>query len=145
LVGVGDGRSRPALDTLASTRPYVHVLGARFDADKVRALAPAALLLVPGLVGLTIVDAFALELPLVTTAIDYHSPEIEYLVPEENGVLVEHADDPSAYARAVVGLLGDPDRLARLREGCSRAARRYTIQAMVARVADGVAAALEAP
>jgi L-malate glycosyltransferase len=38
-------------------------------------------MLMPGLVGLAVLDAFADGIPRVTTVIEYHSPEIEYLVP----------------------------------------------------------------
>jgi glycosyltransferase involved in cell wall biosynthesis len=145
LLIVGEGPSHPDIERLASTRSHVRLLGPLFDADKVRALAPASILLAPGSLGLTIVDSFALELPVVTTAAYNHGPEIEYLVPGDNGLIVEPPEDVEGYARAVVDLLRDPKRLAHLRKGCRRDALRYTNEAMVERFAEGVLAALDAP
>jgi glycosyltransferase involved in cell wall biosynthesis len=145
LLVIGDGPGRRQLEDLAQGRTHVRYLGPLFGEEKIAALAPASLMLIPGLVGLTIVDAFALELPLVTTSIDYHSPEIEYLVPEDNGLIVDPPDDSDKYAQTVLELLRDPERLERLREGCRRDALRYTNGAMVDRFATGVLAALEAP
>jgi hypothetical protein len=39
------------------------------------------LVLMPGLVGLAVLDASALEVPLVTTAVPYHTPELTTLKP----------------------------------------------------------------
>jgi glycosyltransferase involved in cell wall biosynthesis len=143
LLVIGDGPARAELEQLAASRPYVRVLGPLFDVEKVNALAAASVLLVPGLVGLTVLDAFALELPLVTTAVDFHSPEFEYLVHGENGLVVEPADDAGLYARAVVELMRTPGLAERLRAGCRRDALRYTNEAMVARFAGGIREALE--
>jgi glycosyltransferase involved in cell wall biosynthesis len=145
LLVVGDGPGRHQLEELVRGRAHIRYVGPLFGEEKAAALAAASLMVIPGLVGLTIVDAFALELPLVTTSVDYHSPEIEYLVHEDNGLIVDPPDDPDNYAGTVLQLLRDPERLARLREGCRRDALRYTNEAMVERFATGVLEALEAP
>jgi hypothetical protein len=98
----------------------------------------------PGLVGLAILDSFALEVPLVTTSDVAHSVEIAYLEHDVNGLMVS-ADEvtPAMYAESVVSLLRDPVRLERLRRRCRDDRQRYTIEEMVRRFADGVEAALE--
>jgi glycosyltransferase involved in cell wall biosynthesis len=144
LLIVGDGPDRDEVERLAALRPYVRCLGPLFGEEKVRMLAAGSVMLVPGLVGLTVLDAFALELPLLTTAADSHGPEIEYLVNGDNGLVVDSPNDPESYAREIVGLLCNPDRLSRLRDGCRRDALRYTNEAMVDRFAGGVLEALAA-
>lgn len=144
LVVVGAGPEAGKFREAARRHPWIHYVGPRFDEAKVPFFAASRLLLMPGLVGLAVLDAFALETPLVTTAVDYHSPEIDYLENGVNGVIVEPADDPGLYARAVVELLRDDARRARLVQGCRAARERYTVEDMAARFADGVVAALAA-
>ncbi len=145
LLVVGGGEDESLVRAAAATRPWLHYVGPRFGREKVAHLALGDLFLMPGLVGLAILDAFALELPLVTTAVDYHSHEIEYLEDGRNGRLVTEPDDPSAYAHAVVGLLRDRDALERLRAGCRETASEVTVERMVERFCGGVVAALDAP
>jgi glycosyltransferase involved in cell wall biosynthesis len=89
----------------------------------------AQVFLNPGLVGLTILEAFAAGLPVVTADFRNHSPEIEYLVPGVNGVIT--AADRESYASAVVNLLDDDALRASLREGALATARSHSIEAMV--------------
>ena len=100
------------------------------------------LILMPGLVGLAVIDSFVAGLPIVTTDLSYHSPEIEYLRSGENGVMVAPADDPAAYAAEVSALLLDGDRLQHLRKGCAMSAERYSMSQMVERFASGIREAL---
>jgi glycosyltransferase involved in cell wall biosynthesis len=138
LLVVGDGPQRSVVEAAAISRPWLRYLGVATGDELVRATVEADLLLMPGLVGLVVLDAFALQTPLVTTAVDFHSPEIEYLVDGENGVVVDDWRSVSAYVDAVAGLWSDKDRLMRLREGCRLAAERYTVEAMVENFATGV-------
>jgi glycosyltransferase involved in cell wall biosynthesis len=98
--------------------------------------------LMPGGVGLAILDAFALQLPLVTTDCGTHGPEICYLQHGENGWMTE--DDPVAYADAVAGLLRDRVRLERFRARCLADARRYSLENMTRHFAEGIRKALGA-
>ena len=81
------------------------VFGDETAADLLR---QSTLLLMPGLVGLAVVDSFATGCPLVTVDLPFHSPEIEYLENGVNGVCLPAGTTPTAYAEAVVELLGDP-------------------------------------
>ena len=96
--------------------------------------------LMPGLVGLGVLDSFAYGTPMVTTDVPYHSPEIEYLRHGENGLIV--ADDVRTYAEAVTELLTDETWRLQLRRGGEAALETFTIQAMARRFADGVLEAL---
>lgn len=141
FIGAGPDEGRVA--RAAAQRPWLHWLGPRFEADKVAYLMLAQVLLLPGAVGLGVLDAFALRLPLVTIAERYHGPEIAYVAHGTNGIVVPPTDQPDQYAKAVITLLHDPLLLDRLRDGCARAAEHYTIEAMSARFADGIVRALD--
>jgi len=145
LIVIGDGPEAPAVRTAAAGRPWMHVLGACFGAEKAQAMALGDALLLPGLVGLAILDGFALGLPLITADVPFHSHEVDYLVDGRNGVLVRDWRSADAYAGAVARTLGDPALLARLREGCRVAADTYTIEAMADHFAAGALAALGRP
>lgn len=142
LVVIGTGVQADLIKAAAFEETWIKYVGPKFDRDKVPYFALAKVALMPGLVGLAVLDSFALEVPLVTTDIDFHSPEIEYLEDGINGVIVEDALNPFAYADVVAGLLTDEDRLATLRAGCREAQTKYTIEEMVTRFTAGVLEAL---
>ena len=96
----------------------------------------------PGLVGLSVLDAFALGLPMVTCDLPYHSPEIEYLVDGENGLVLAADTSAAEYGDNVAALMNDSDRLNRLSAGALASAEQYTVEEMVDRFATGILTAL---
>ena len=123
--GLGGVRFLGAVPDWESSAPYL------FAAD---------VLLNPGYLGLSINHAFAFGLPVVSqrpprTGIRYHSPEIAYLIPGENGELAA-PDDPAALASAVEKVLARRDRYA---EHALRYAREHLA---VDRMVDGLEAAI---
>lgn len=136
LLVIGDGPQRADVESWAGTRPWVHAAGARFGRDKALLLSLAQLWLNPGLVGLGILDAFCAGLPLLTTDLPLHSPEIEYLEPGGNGLMVP--PDAGAFADAIDALLVDPARLQALRASAVESSHRYSIEAMAQNFAAGV-------
>ena len=143
LIVIGGGPEREKVTEAAQQHTWIHDIGPKDDHGKVPFWAMAKLLLMPGLVGLVVVDSFALGVPLVTTDYPFHSPEIDYLKDGENGCIVNCGDDSSAYAVAVVALLRDPERLAGLKEGATRSSEFHTIENMAASFADGVIQCLQ--
>lgn len=143
LILVGAGPSQEVAREAASSLPWVHYTGPLFGREKATAFATAKTLLMPGLVGLAVLDSFAFSRPIVTTNIDYHSPEISYVVDRENGLITE--DDIASYAAVVGQLFRDPALESRLRDGCHRSAKRYTLHNMVDRFSYGVQMALARP
>lgn len=133
---VGDGADRPLVEQFSAAHPWARYLGLRFGQDKVDAMSLAQVVLNPGMVGLSILDSFILETPLVTTDCGIHSPEIAYLKHGENGVMT--ADDMRSYVDGVVQLLGQPEALARLKAGCAASAPVYTVQNMADNYVDGI-------
>jgi glycosyltransferase involved in cell wall biosynthesis len=143
LIIIGDGPERAKVTEAARQHPWIHDIGPKDDHGKVPFWAMAKLLLMPGLVGLVVVDSFALGVPLVTTDFPFHSPEIDYLKDGVNGCIVPCGDDPNAYADAVAGLLRDPARIASLKQGAIRSAELHTIDTMARSFADGVLRCLD--
>lgn len=143
LLAIGAGESLPVLQTLARERPWLVLAGPRFGRDKAALMRSASLFLMPGLVGLAVLDAGVAGLPAVTTAWPWHSPEIAYLEDGENAVIVPEWESLEAYAEAVAALLADEPRRARLAANAAASARAYTIEAMAERFAGGVLRALD--
>jgi glycosyltransferase involved in cell wall biosynthesis len=142
IVLMGSGVDRPLVDCFASKHSWAIACGPTFGREKALTLSLAKLLLMPGLVGLAIIDAFTAEVPIVTTDVPYHSPEIDYLINGVNGKMIPTTDSVSDYVAAVVSLLSNHGRLAALREGCRASAGEYTMNSMVTRFTDGVLNAL---
>ena len=101
-------------------------------------------MLMPGIVGLGILDSFALETPLITIDIPGHGPEICYLKNNENGVLLDSATNQQKYAEVVVELLTNEDQRLSLVHGCKKSRNSYTIEEMVENFTKGVLSALRA-
>ena len=137
LVVAGDGvedhtaalREFAASDPVLASR--VRFVG-KLDRSQLRALyARAAVAVVPSLYepfGYAATEAMAAGVPLVASRIGGLAEIVEH---DRNGVLVDVTFDPHGCARidpdalaaAIVGLVDDPDRAARLREaGAARAA-----------------------
>jgi len=142
LLVIGGGPDAHLVEAAAAEHDWIHALGPRFGRDKALLVRLARVFLMPGLVGLAVLDAFAYGTPMVTTALPYHSPEIEYLRHGENGWIVDDADSPEAYAAAVTHLLTDEALRSKLAAAGADDAKVYTIENMAQRFAQGVLMAL---
>jgi len=145
LLVVGDGKEREHVIAAAEAHDWIRYLG-RVDELSERALllSVSDTLLMPGLVGLVALDSFAADVPLLTTAVDFHSPEIEYVQHGVNGLIAPDADDSHLYAQLAIELMTSERRREPLLRGCRQARQTFTLAAMVDRFAGGVTAALEA-
>lgn len=139
LIVAGAGPQQTLVEQVSATGDGgIHYVGPIFGKKRATYLGMASVFLNPGLVGLAILDAFAAGLPVGTTDFEYHSPEIEYLRADQNGLMTQR--DPLEYAQAVVALLQDELRLARFRHGALETARSHSIDAMVERFHRGILA-----
>lgn len=136
LLIVGEGPEGGKVQTWCAAHPWTRWVGARFGKEKVAHVSVAQVMLNPGLVGLSILDAFVCGVPMLTTDCGIHSPEIAYLENGINGVTT--TDDLGAYVSASVRLLLDTQALDTLRTGCAASAKEYTVENMARRFADGV-------
>jgi glycosyltransferase involved in cell wall biosynthesis len=140
LIVIGGGQEEERLRAAAQTRPWIHYVGPQFGAQKALFFKMADVFLLPGYVGLAILDAFAAGLPLLTTNIPFHRPEIEYLEHGANGLMTVNTVEE--YAANVIALFSDPAALRSLREGALASAREYSIDAMVRNFRAGIHACL---
>ncbi|MEO0447002.1 MAG: glycosyltransferase family 4 protein [Verrucomicrobiota bacterium] len=138
LLIIGDGVQRELASNAAEEHDWIHYLGKLGDREKVPYWSLAKVLLMPGLVGLVIVDCFALGVPLITTSVDYHSPEIDYLQDEVNGLMVEEARGIDGYVDEVINLLEHEDARQALVRGCKLEQERFSAEAMARRFAEGI-------
>ena len=142
LLVIGAGPDAHIIQNAAKREGWIHFLGPQFNGNKVPFFMLSKVMLLPGLVGLAVIDSFTLEVPLVTIDLPYHSPEIEYLGNGKNGLKLEADTNPKEYAQVVVSLLNDETLRAKLIKGCRLSAKKYTLEKMVKRFARGVVKAL---
>ena len=142
MIFIGDGTHSHLVAEAARDLPWIHYIGPMFGANVVPYMKLADVFLMPGLVGLAVLDAFAMEKPFITTDYPYHSPEIEYLVNGENGIMTRNSI--KAFVAGVVEVLSSVDLQRRIRQGCQKAAMTYTVEQMVQNYAAGIEQALAA-
>ncbi len=143
LLVIGDGVMRDLVLQAANEDYRIHYFGPSFGKEKALCFRLSKLFLCPGLVGLAILDAFAAGLPMITTDIPVHSPEIEYLNDGVNGLLI--TDDIRTYADEIVSLLREEYRLQSLSSGALISAQQYSIESMAERFAEGIMSCLQQP
>ena len=139
---VGGGRHLSDVERMAAQTSWIHVVGPKFGREKALLLKAADIFLLPGRVGLAILDCFAAQLPLLTVRLAIHGPEIEYLQQGVNGFMVE--PDEATYASTVVRILRDPSLLQRMRDGAAHSAGKYSVESMVANFRSGIIKCLSA-
>jgi glycosyltransferase involved in cell wall biosynthesis len=148
LVIVGRGSERAALERRAAAlgvAARVRFTGFVSDAERDACLAQARVCVCPSVKegwGITVIEANALGLPVVAT----DAPGLRDAVRDgETGVLVPDAA-PEAFAaglaQALEGLLGDPERLARLSAAARAWARRFDWDHSAQRMAEALEALL---
>jgi glycosyltransferase involved in cell wall biosynthesis len=145
LAVVGDGVDRNVVEAAATQHSWIRYLGPLFGDEKAKILRLGRVFMMPGLVGLAVLDCAAAGLPIVTTAYPYHSPEIAYLEPGRNGLVVADWTNPKAYADAVVGVLQGDQLHSSLAAGAKEVGKEFTVERMIQRFSGGVLAALKAP
>ena len=136
LLFVGAGADQYKVEEAAKQNDWVHYIGPKFGRERVAYFKMSKLFLMPGLVGLAILDSFATQTPMVTTQYPFHSPEIEYLKNNENGLMAE--DDIASYVKEVIELLTNENALERLKAGCLESSTLYSTESMVQNFKNGV-------
>lgn len=134
LVFVGDGPLRDALTASADRSPVgekVRFTGEVVELDELRRLyADALASVVPGYVGLSLIQSLWFGVPALIARDEPHSPEIEAAVPGQNTVLFQ-SDSDEALSAALIETAGDRDIWIRRREPiASECAERYSVDAM---------------
>ncbi len=140
LLIIGDGPLRSIVENFVRTRHWAKWIGAKHDREKVLYASLGKIMLNPGMVGLGILDSFALGIPMVTTDCGIHSPEIAYLEHGRNGFITPNEQDE--YVQCVADLFEDPLLLERLKLNCREDAKKYTLENMVNNFCNGILSAL---
>lgn len=115
---------------------WFHFVGFKTGREKQIFFKIADFQLMPGAVGLNIVDSFYSQTPLVTTNDPNHGPEIDYLENNKNGLITQaNIED---YANGVLKLLNDDEKMNQLKSGCEKSAQIYTIENMAENFYQGI-------
>ena len=138
---IGDGVDAGIVrDFTARSGDWFHWVGSQYGKDKIKYFKLAQFQLIPGAVGLHIVDSFAMETPIVTTNNDTHGVEVNYLINGANGVMAPNSMEE--YVGAAVKVATNSEFRERLFAGCREATGKYTIENMALNFADGIYKAL---
>ncbi len=143
MIFIGGGTERHFVSEAAAKHSWIHDCGPMNMAETVPYWAISKLMLMPGLVGLVILDTFALGVPIVTSDFPYHSPEIDYLEDGINGLVIRCGESSAAYAEGVTGLLKDPKRIEELKNQALSSAGIYSVEKMAKNFTHGVIEALQ--
>ncbi len=116
LLIIGDGPERSSMEQRVAAlklEDHVRFLGSIPEAGKSAPYIFAAdVMVIPGYVGLVINHAFSLGVPILTQDppdnTPFHGPEIESLVPGENGIMVPR--EPDTLVRGALQILEDRQR-----------------------------------
>ncbi len=141
LILLGAGSEAESVRTFCSRHSWAKYMGPSFGVERVPYFMLADVLMMPGLVGLVVLDSFAIGVPMITTASPFHGPEIEYLETGVSGLITEN--NLEAYCAGVESVLRNSDLRSSMRSRCIEEARRYTLEAMVSNFADGVKRAMD--
>ena len=141
LIIVGGGPLKHYVEQEALTRPWIRVVGPKFGREKALYFKISTLFLMPGAIGLAILDAFAFSTPMVTTDYAFHGPEFEYLINESNGIV--SGNNVTDYLTAIVELLNKPEKIRQLKINCEASAKLYTVENMVNNFVAGITKTLQ--
>lgn len=136
LIVIGGGPEQEAVQREIEGLDWVHLAGPRFAREKAELMAISDAFLLPGALGLAVLDAFAVGLPLFTIRSELHGPEIEYLEAGINGLICEAA--PQVFAGEVASVLNQTEELARLGAGARASAEKYSLENMAENFAKGI-------
>ncbi len=134
---VGGGPREAELKEQAADVPEVHFLGALPPNDQVaRCLKVSIACVVAGMVGLVTNHSLAHGRPIITRALDTHSPELEYIEHDRNGLVVP--GDLDDFAAALACFADDEEWQARLAKGALATRDGLRMEDMAARFDEAV-------
>jgi L-malate glycosyltransferase len=135
MIFIGSGIDSDKVKNASENNDWIHYVGTKFGKDRVKYFKMSAIQLMPGLVGLGVLDSFVMETPMLTTDYPYHSPEIEYLGNGINGIITRNNLDN--YTDMVIEVFKSKKYL-ELIDGCKESAKKYTVENMVKNFTDGI-------
>lgn len=142
VVVIGSGPAKNFIEQAAQSYPWLHPVGARFGREKAIYFKLAEIMVNPGVLGLHILDAFSVGLPVVSISNARHGPEIAYLHNGVNGVLT--GDTVMEYANAVTRVLNNAAWRQSLSANALASSLSYTVEKMAEHFVDGLSRCLAA-
>jgi len=136
LVILGAGPDEFLVNDRCKKYSWLHYVGPKFGIDRIVYFKMADIFLLPGAVGLAILDAFATETPLITTDNRFHGPEISYLKNNINGVIT--GNSLKCYSDKVIELLHDKTKLKNLKREGLNYSNKYSKEDMVENFVTGI-------
>ncbi|MDX1812158.1 MAG: glycosyltransferase family 4 protein, partial [Gammaproteobacteria bacterium] len=140
LILIGEGPDENIATEAAKKYPWIHYAGPKYGKERAAFFKVSDLIMMPGLVGLVIIDSFVAKTPLITTNVAYHSPEIAYLENGINGIMTENSIQ--AYSKAIIRYFSEEKYRSVLKDGCKKASQHLTISNMVENFSEGIIAYL---
>lgn len=141
VIIVGAGPLEEQIRECSERYRWMHYVGSVYGSDRGKYFCISDVFLMPGMVGLAILDAFTYGLPIVTTDCGVHSPEIEYLERGLNGYITPNQVEP--FADKVCELLRDDEQLSRAQMNARESAEKYSIEKMAENFSVGIDQVLE--
>ena len=140
MLFIGSGIESINIAEASKTNNWIHYMGSKFGRDRVSYFKISTIQLMPRLVGLCILDSFAMETPIITTDHPFHGPEIDYLENGVNGIMT--VDNLEIYSTTIIDILLTKKYL-KLIEGGKKAAEYYTVEKMAENFKDGIISCLD--
>lgn len=141
LIILGGGPLNPYVSEQAQKRPWMRMTGPKFGREKALYFKLSSLFLMPGAIGLAILDAFAFSTPMITTDYEFHGPEFEYLLNGYNGIVSNNTIED--YLEALLSLLNQPEKIHQLKMNCEASAKIYTVENMADNFVAGITKTLQ--
>jgi glycosyltransferase involved in cell wall biosynthesis len=138
---IGAGPVEDALKAAARDVGGVRFLGELPAGEQVaRYLKVASALVIPGNVGLAVVHGFAHGRPTITRHHRLHGPEVNYITPGENGLIVD--GDVAAFTDVLARFADSPEWQHELAAGALRRRDDFRIETMAERFDEAVRATI---
>lgn len=118
---IGDGPSESELKEYSDGLP-VRFVGHCDGRALCEYLASVDCVFLPSHVGLAVIEVFCAGKPFVTCKDRHHSPEVDYIEHNVNGLIID-SSDPAEIASEIARMLDDEERLARMSNEATKTAR----------------------
>lgn len=126
---IGGGEDLEPLKERARTVEGIHVLGEIYDQEELaRYLAVSDGLMLPGAAGITVTHAFAHGTPVLMRKSLLHSPEADYVIDGENGLISDESMDD--LVRVAEKFVNSPELRSQLAAGALRTREKFSIERM---------------
>ena len=143
VVIIGDGPELERLKAHAAGLENVHFVGQVDDQRRVaRHMRTAAAIVMPGRAGLAVNHAFGHGRPVIVRDNGLHGPELDYIEPGRNGLIV--AGDLAAFTRALAELAASPMQQEALAAGALQTRETLGMDEMAGAFDEGVQRVLAA-